>query len=106
MGQTCYTTTDLALAQGTVLRGHFAEGAIGQTENADYSVDRTYVVTVDEEKEGEDKKKKKSHLILSDRKAGVIPERHVNSVRVLANIQPNYMCKVRVGSHSSSMNFW
>lgn len=58
LGQTCYTTTDLALAQGTVLRGHFAEGAIGQTENADYSVDRTYVVTVDEEKEGEDKKKK------------------------------------------------
>lgn len=51
-------------------------------------------------------RKKKSHLILSDRKAGVIPERHVNSVRVLANIQPNYMCKVRVGSHSSSMNFW
>lgn len=44
--------------QVTVLRGHFAEGAIGQTENADYSVDRTYVVTVDEEKEGEDKKKK------------------------------------------------
>lgn len=91
--------------QVTFLRGHFAEGAIGQTENADYSVDRTYAVTVDEEKEGEDKKKK-SHLILSDRKAGVIPECHVNSVRVLANIQPNYMCKVRVGSHSSSMNFW